>query len=275
MREGILEQLPKQLPSNKVVFLVGNDNSSGVNHLKSLIDKLNRGGEWVKAEFRAQVVDVPADTAIALTMTGISGGTKENVRRAASKCGAVCPYQALTVGETKEILQFLDEVRKVQPTETSNNGLDHRPNTDEAERLRNMAKAAKHTTEEFTAAIQPTAVNEGAAQTPETVEEALGVLDGFKNSLEGVQLAVMVVGDKLGALTSECDSLRGQLKEKEMEARAKDLKILELEESLEISRKLSARTATLEEELRKVKQRNAELQATVDGFDALIRRIKK
>src|SRR3989344_6094390 len=92
MRDGILSQLPPTLSKDQVVFVIGNDTRMGVNYVKSLIQELNRDGEWIRSEFHKNktVASLPDKTAVALLMGGITEGSIVNIRKSAKSLGVPC-----------------------------------------------------------------------------------------------------------------------------------------------------------------------------------------
>lgn len=118
MRTEIFDGLPKVLPRDKIVLIVGHENIPGLKTMQSLISDLNRRDEWVKAEFRRIPKSVvSAKVGVILFLYGTSEDCAASIRRAAGGSGICIPNGSLTVGEAKLALRKLSEARKVETGE--------------------------------------------------------------------------------------------------------------------------------------------------------------
>ncbi len=288
MRDGILDQLPKSLPEENIVLVIGPASAHGQNSVKSLIEELNRSGrsQWIRYRFNGQIFesDILAKSSVILTMVGLNHGSLANTRNAAKNLQVCCPNQALTVGETKEILRALSKTRKgvTLPVERNGNGSHPAPGEGEGQRLDNLAKSAEETSQVFSTALRhPVAVApeatepevdatpvEEIADDPEEVVAALAAIEKFREVSDETEVAVMMVGDRLKAITAERDGLQRQLG-------VKDEEIVQLRSQLEASRKMADERAALTEKNKSLEAEVRKLRTTLDQFENLIKGVRK
>ncbi len=277
MREGILNQLPKTLPKEKVVLVVGPDDFRGLNQVKSLIETMNRGGEWIRGEFRAQVPEsqVSARVGVVLTMVATNHGTLSNMRRAAKQAGACCPNQALTIGEVKDIIGALADIRNgaaqttAPPVEANGNGLHP---------VLNGAAQYQHRSDTVDARLQPVALQENEVPTPtadqgdpkgeseesEELDSALTALDSFGIAFAEAQDAVLRISDRMRGVIEQRDKLQLALTAKEEE-------IAGLRELVDKMADLTGKNTALAAQNKELQGEVSRLQGALDNLDSLIK----
>jgi hypothetical protein len=286
MRDGILDQLPKALPKDKLVIVAGPPDAPGQNDLRTLINELNRGDKWIRDVFSSQTSEaqIPNKAGIVLTMVGLKHGPLTNVRRAAGTLGICCPNQALTIGETKEILRNLSQVRRsvlVLPGDHNGNGSHPLPGKGEVQRLDDLAKVAQQTGETFSGVLrQPTAESEtveseaGVVPPQEIVDDsdevvaALAAIERFRDVSNETEVAVLMVSDRLKAVTAERDDLQRKLM-------ATDRVIADLHGQSATIDQLIKENGALLEKNRGLEAEIRKLRTTLDQFDNLIKGVRK
>lgn len=271
MRDGIIEQLPKALAKDQFVVVVGPPDSNGQNDLKSLIDELNRGGKWIRGEFRNQLEKtcVPNKAAVVLTMVRTSHGALANVRNAATAVGACCPNQALTIGETKKVLSFLAEVRRevsVLPGHHNGNGV--HPVEREVEALPTSSSPSEPVGEKFATEPPPEEIVDDSKE----VTAALAVIERFHEISKETEVAVMMVGDRLREVTAERDEFQQKLG-----ARSEEIAQLrsQLETAQKAAEKVSTENAVLLQKNGNLESEVRQLRTTLDQFDSLIKGVRQ
>ncbi len=288
MREGILDQLPKTLTKETVVLVVGPDQYPGLNHVKALIQDLNREEKWIRDEFRTDVSDsqVSNKVGIILTLVGTKHGSLSNVRRAAKNLNACCPNQALTIAETKDILTRLADLRKgVAPPQTlpgahNGNGSHPVPGAGEGQRLDRLRTSAQESSKEFIAVVtqplpQPDSPTTAAQMTasaetgePEELDAALTALDTFGSAFAEAQDAVLMVGDRLKAVMAERDQFQRQLA-------TKDGEIADLRSQLGKTADLTKENGILIAKNKELQTEVQRLQQAFDNLESLIKGARK
>lgn len=252
MRDGIVEQLPANLENGKLVFIMGHENETGFNHMKGLVNQLNRSDEWIRMELKSNVKEIPQNSAIALTMVGITSGTLANIRRSAEQRGVPCIRAALTVGEVKEVLNILKE-RRVKPVPQNTNG----SGTNGHEVAPSAVQAPIPLIQEVEVLKVTEVAKHHHVSTLTEIDLALKALHSFGDRVEETQLAVLVIADQLKTVTLERDGLLERLttlKQEKVEASS-----------------LLAKSERENEVLRADRDR---LQEALNGLDALIKGVR-
>jgi hypothetical protein len=305
MRNGILDQLPKTLAKEQVVLVFGPPEDHGQNALKSLINDLNRkdGVEWIRSEFRTQVegAKVSNRTAVVLTMNGLTHGALANVRRMATNFGACCPNQALTMGETKEILRTLAQARQSVPVNeaTKWNGNENHPTSnksaaqrsDDLARIGQQARAAFSetlrqvtaesvqsddksvlaTAREWSTVLETTDSAMGTShvetEDPDALH-ALAAIKKFRDVSDEAELAMMVVGDRLKEMAASREELLKQLSDKDDE-------IAKLRKELEAARTFVDESISLAKKNSDLEADIRNLRTTLDQFENIIKRARQ
>lgn len=240
MREGIIEQLPKRLESDDLVVIYRSENEKGQGSLKAVIDELDRRGKWIRDIVKSDVSEVPKKASVVIITGGVSPGSFNNIRRAASKAGACCPLQAISLPETKDILRLLSERRQPEDIPkkpesnpklraeiesfTSNSGHGtgngHHPATSQfnpgVERGKNPADIHVGANNDRTDPEQPadevgSSPDEPAAvvttSEEQEIEAALACIDSFREESFRVDSALLIISEKLKKSMARCVEL--------------------------------------------------------------------
>jgi hypothetical protein len=296
MRDGITDQLPRVLAKDQIVVVFGPSNYPGQNHVKQLIDQLNRPDGWIKSVFRDQISadKVSQNASVVLTMHGVNHGVLTTVRRAAEMTGVCCPNQALTPGEVKDILRLLAEVRgkTVSTLPGSHNGNENHPlpGKGEAQRLGDLTKSARQTGEAFTNALHsasemltasepvassasiPTGGQVELSEVPSEVESAIAAIEKLQSAAEETNLALLVMSDRLKAASAERGEFEKRIALMDETIAAKGIENAELRTRLETA-------AEEKEAFRKknegLESENRRLRNTLDQFEKLIKGVRQ
>lgn len=200
----------------------------------------------------------------------------------------VVQIKPLPMGEAKEILRHLSEARKGIVAAKSNGNGFHPPvpGKGEGQRLDALAKSAQETGEMFSTVLHPTPdaaseetevivseiddapVQEAVVNDPEEITHALAAIQKFRDVSDETEVAVMMVGDRLKAISAERDDLQRQIG-------VKDEEIVRLRSELEAAGKVADEKTGL---LKKNEQLEAEvrkLRTTLDQFENLIKGVKQ
>lgn len=264
MRSGIIEQLPKVLPKDKMVMIIGHDNIPSES-LKRLISDLNREEKWIEAEFKSTIsgITITSKFAVVLTMFGVNKGSLVRIRNSAKDI--CCPHQALTASEVKNILLVLSDVRsKVKLTPNNDSELFSTSNGHSDKTEINYDRVSPVEDSEV-GEIAPAPAT--SSQNSVDISSALTILEKFNDIVGDTQVAVLLVADQLKSATAECDSLYEQLREKERE-------ILSLKEKLTEAHKIARQCAELEDENKKLKSEVGRLKQTLDSFEAILKGVR-
>jgi predicted RNase H-like nuclease (RuvC/YqgF family) len=123
-------------------------------------------------------------------------------------------------------------------------------------------------TEVIVSAVDETPIQEEIVNDPEEITHALAAIQKFRDVSDETEVAVMMVGDRLKAISAERDDLQRQLG-------VKDEEIVQLRSQLEAAGRVADEKTGL---LKKNEQLEAEvrkLRTTLDQFENLIKGVKQ
>jgi hypothetical protein len=277
MRDGIIDQLPSTLAQDRLVLVLGSSNTVAQNGIKSLINELDREGAWIRFVLGENISEKSMPSAkvgVILTITGLGHGSLTNARRIAKCQGIHCPNQALTTGETKEVLRTLAQVR---------NGVHHPTTNGSANGNGNHGPSASKNGTYQPVATEP--IHESAVQTstdsdsnltatdyalvePPEVLTAFAAIETFRKVSDEAELAVMVLGDRLKTIAAERDTFQRQLAEKGEE-------VVRLQNELAATGNLAGENRTLAEKNRKLESEVRRLETTIGQFESIIKGVRQ
>jgi hypothetical protein len=276
MRDGIIDQLPSTLAQDRLVLVLGSNNTVAQNGIKSLINELDREGTWIRFVLGENISEksMPREkVGVILTITGLGHGSLTNARRIAKSQGIHCLNQALTTGETKEILRTLAQVRNGEIHHSTVNRNGNRNHGHPAGK--NGAYQSVTTEPIHELAIQmPTDSSANLIATDHTPEEppevltAFAAIETFRKVSDEAELAVMVLGDRLKAIAADRNNLQKQLMEKEE-------MVVRLQNELAATRNLAGENKILFERNRQLESEVRRLGTTIGQFESILKGVRQ
>lgn len=273
--QEILTQLPTTIPDDKIILIIGPQDVRGLGSLKKQIAGINESSrkEWVRGEFRNQVSDSVVTDKVCLVMTtvGTRLGAKENVRTAAGKKGIPYIGKALSIGEAKQTLNILSQVKsgkanspaiKFQTNGVHAKGNGYNGYTPDVELQSTPEEIIETQVDGPTSAPETKALPIATRQPDDSVIEKI---DTFVNIATEMQLAIVDIVETNKALLRE----KTELQDEVTKLRGEINNLREYSRSVETSLQEVKRSNT------ELITQNAHLQSQLDTVASIIGRTNK